>query len=322
MAEIKPIAGMERKWLRDVIPLDTPYSVYFFPTNLCNFRCKYCAHAGGMQNFEKAYGLKPETMSLETFKRATDQLKDFPERLKVINMSGQGEPLLNRDLSKMIAYAKAADVAERVEIITNASLLDRELSDRLIDSGLDCVRISLQGMTAQRYKEICGLSLDFRKFTDEIDYLFRHRGQCKIFIKIMDISLREGEEEMFYQMFGTMANRMYIEKCKPVYDDVEATQKIEVGTDRYGRRHKPRMVCPLPFYMLGILPDGTVSPCETIYVPEILGNVWTDNLISMWNGDKMKRFQKMQLQKARMDNPACARCCAPDDVAHPEDDLD
>lgn len=322
MAEIKPIAGMERKRLKDVIPLETPYSVYFFPTNLCNFRCKYCAHGGGLQNFEKIYGLKPETMSPETFKRATDQLRDFPDQLKVINLSGQGEPLLNRNLPDMIAYAKASDVAERVEIITNASLLNRELSDRLIDAGLDCIRISLQGMTAERYKEICGFSLDFGKLTEEIGYLFRHRGQCEIFVKIMDLSLEEGEEEKFYNLFGPIANRMYIEKCKPVYDGVEATQNIAVGTDRYGRRHEPRMVCPLPFYMLGILPDGTVSPCETIYVPEVLGNVWTDHLISMWNGEKMKRFQEMQLRKARMDNAGCARCCAPDDVAHPEDNLD
>ena len=275
-----------------------------------------------MKNFESVYGLKPETMSPETFKRAVDQLKDFPDRLKVLNMSGQGEPLLNRDLPDMIAYAKVAGVAERVEIITNASLLNREMSDRLIDAGLDCIRISLQGITSERYKEICGFSLDFEKLTEEIAYLFRHRRQCEIFVKVMDITLEDGEEEKFYNLFGPITNRMYIEKCKPVYDGVEATQNIEGGTDRYGRRHEPRMVCPLPFYMLGILPDGTVSPCETIYVPEILGNVWTDNLVGMWNSNKMKRFQKMQLQKMRMDNPKCARCCAPDDVAHPEDNLD
>ena len=56
---------------------------------------------------------------------------------------------------------------------------------------------------------------------------------------------------------------------------------MNVDTDRYGRRHEPRKVCPLPFYMLGILPDGTVSPCETIYIPEILGNVWSDHIVKL-----------------------------------------
>ena len=40
MAEIKPLAGMERHPLKEVIPLRTPYAAYLFPTNLCNFRCE------------------------------------------------------------------------------------------------------------------------------------------------------------------------------------------------------------------------------------------------------------------------------------------
>lgn len=82
------------------------------------------------------------------------------------------------------------------------------------------------------------------------------------------------------------------------------------------------MVCPLPFYMLGILPDGTVSPCETIYIPEKLGNIWNKSLLDIWNGEDLKRFQQMQMDKLRKNNPQCARCCAPDDVTHPEDNLD
>lgn len=322
MAEIKPIAGLERKRLKDVIPLQTPYAIYFFPTNLCNFRCVYCAHSSGLKQFEAQYGLKPESMSLQTFKRAIDQLKEFPQKLKVINLSGQGEPLLNRDIVEMIRYAKQAQVTERIEIISNASLLTHEFSEQLIQAGLDCIRISLQGMTSQKYKEVCGYSLDIDKLFNEIGYFYQIKKQCDVFVKIMDISLEDGEEEKFYHVFENKSDRMYVEKCKPVYDGVELTKGIEVETDRYGRRHKPRMVCPLPFYMLGILPDGTVSPCETIYIPEKLGNIWDKSLLDIWNGEDLKRFQQMQMDKLRKDNPQCARCCAPDDVTHPEDNLD
>lgn len=322
MSEIKPIAGLAREKLRDVIPLQTPYSIYFFPTNLCNFRCCYCAHAQGAGVFEERYGLKPESMSLETFRRALNQIGRFPGRVKVFNFSGQGEPLLNRELPEMIEYAAGSGAAERLEIITNASLLDHGLSDRLVKAGLDCIRISLQGMSAGKYKTISGWTIDFERFVDEIRYLYLHRKQCRVFVKVMDISLDEGEEEKFYWTFDGISDRMYIERCKPVYDGVEATKDLGTGTDRYGRSHRPRMVCPLPFYMLGILPDGTVSPCETIYVPRVLGNVWSDDIVDLWNGDQMRSFREMQLSRQRMGNPQCAKCCAPDDVAHPEDDLD
>ncbi|MCM1302698.1 MAG: radical SAM protein [Lachnospiraceae bacterium] len=322
MAEIKPLAGMERKKLKEAIPLRTPYAVYFFPTNLCNFMCRYCAHSGGLKNFEAEYGLKPETMSFETFARAIDQIKDFKDRLKVINLSGQGEPLLNPAIADMVRYAREADVVERIEIITNASLLTNELSDRLIDAGLDCIRISLQGMSDETYFNVCGKKVKVDSLFSNIEYFYRHKKQCQVYVKVMDVALREGEEDLFYRTFDRISDRMYIEQCKPVYDSVEMTQDMRTDTDRYGRAHEPRQVCPLPFYMLGILPDGTISPCETIYVPEILGNVWKDELPQVWNGDKMKLFQQMQLKKMRKDNPKCARCCAPDDVAHPDDDLD
>lgn len=322
MAEIKFSAGVERKRLKDVIPLETPYAIYFFPTNVCNFRCVYCAHSGGAKQFEAEYGMKPESMSLETFKRAIDQLKDFPDKLKVLNLSGQGEPLLNKNIVEMIRYAKQKDVAERIELISNASMLNHELSRQLVEAGLDCIRISLQGMTSAKYKEICGYTLSMEAFIEEIEFLYRIKGKCDVFVKIMDIALEEGEEEKFYRTFETISDRMFIERCKPVYDGVTATQGIRVDTDRYGREHKPRMVCPLPFYMLGILPDGTVSPCETIYVPQKLGNVWNTSLREIWNGEELKSFQQMQMNRQRRNNLQCARCCAPDDVSHPEDDLD
>ena len=322
MAEIKPLAGIQRQRLRDVIPLATPYSVYFFPTNLCNFRCVYCAHGGGLKKFEEEYGLKPESMQLDTFKRAVDQLKEFPDKIKVLNLSGQGEPLLNRDIVEMIRYAKTADVANRIEIITNASMLNHGLSEELVDAGLDCIRISLQGMNSSKYQQTCGVMVDTEKLFSEIAYLYQKRRQCEVFVKVMDISLEEGEEELFYQTFQDISDRMYVEKCKPVYDSVEMTKGMDTNTDRYGRVHERKMVCPLPFYMLGILPDGTVSPCETIYVPSVLGNVWSKTLLQMWNSDEMKAFQQMQMEKRRKENPQCARCCAPDDVAHPEDNLD
>ena len=151
MSEIKPLAGLERKKLKDVIPLRTPYAVYFFPTNLCNFRCGYCAHSAGQKSCEKEYGLKAEHMPFATFQRAVRQMGNFPDRFKVINLSGQGEPLLNPAIVDMVRYAKEADVAKRIEIITNASLLSHELSDALISAGLDCIRISLQGMTDEMY---------------------------------------------------------------------------------------------------------------------------------------------------------------------------
>lgn len=322
MSEIKPLAGLKRHLLKDVIPLRTPYAAYIFPTNLCNFMCNYCGHSMGLQAMTKEYGLCTENMTLETYQRVIDQLGEFPDKLKVINLTGHGEPLLNTNLTDMIAYTKKSMISERIEIISNASLLTHELSERLVDAGLDCIRISLQGLSTEKYQQVCKRNVDFEKMVDEIRYLHEHRKQCEVFVKVMDVALQKGEEEKFYHIFESISERMYIEQCRPVYSGVEMTKEMECKDDRYGRKHEPRVVCPLCFYMIGVHPNGDVAPCETIYKPIKLGNVYEDTIFNMWHGEKNREFQGMQLRKERFQNLGCSRCCAPDDVAHQEDELD
>ena len=116
---------------------------------------------------------------------------------------------------------------------------------------------------------------------------------------------------------------MYIEHMLPAYDGVELTQGMEVEYDRYGGKTDGiRKVCPLAFYMLGVFPNGDVEPCDTIYKPVVLGNVHEERILDMWHGEKLREFWQLQLEGRREENRRCAHCCAPNDVAHPEDVLD
>ena len=116
---------------------------------------------------------------------------------------------------------------------------------------------------------------------------------------------------------------MYIEQVKPVYDGVSYNEKVsEVTTDRYGNNHEKRYVCPQPFYMLSLWPNGDVAPCDAIYKANPLGNVRNEDLVDMWGSAGLKQFRKLQLEKKRACHEACSRCCAPDDVSHVSDVLD
>lgn len=320
--KIQPLAGLNRVPLKDHIPLETPFSAYIFPTNHCNFRCNYCAHSLGAQGFRDTYGFAPETMGMDTYRAAIDQLAEFPRPLKSLSLTGQGEPLLHPQLPEMVAYAKERGASERVEFMSNGALLRQAAAQALVDAGLDCIRISLQGLSGEKYAQVCGVKLDFEQFVSQIRWLYQHKKQCEVFVKILDIALEPGEEQKFYELFSPIADRVYVEQCRPVYAGVSATQQMPIQADRYGRAHAPRKVCPLCFFMLGIFPNGDVYPCETIYRPERLGNVHTDRLVGLWNSEKLRAFWNMQLEGRKNENPRCASCCAPDDVSHPEDALD
>lgn len=322
-SQIKPIGGASRIILSKAVPLDTPLSVYIFPTTFCNFKCSYCAHSLGLEKMKEKYDFKAENMNMDTFNNTINQLKEFSQKIKVISLTGQGEPLINKDIPKMVKAIKQANICDSVEIISNGSLLTKEMADGLIDAGLDTLRISLQGLTAKMYKDICKYDLDYNVFISNIKYYFDNKKEnMNLFVKTLDVTLKENEEDLFYKAFEDISDRMFIEKCQPAYEGVESTKDLDTSFDRYGDKHEKRDVCPACFYMLGVFPNGDVEPCDTIYKPIILGNVNNISLISMWRGDILKNFWKMQLNKNRYDNKKCAVCCAPDDIARPEDVLD
>lgn len=321
-SEIRPIADDKREILANVIPLDTPYTIYIFPTNFCNFSCNYCGHSLGTEKMIEEYDFNLGIMNMDTFEKIIDQISHFPKKLKVLSLTGHGEPLLNKNLSKMIKYAKDKKVADRIEFISNGSILTNELSDKLLDAGLDCLRISVQGISESKYKDICGYEIDFKKFIDRITYFYNRKGDCKLYVKTMDIALDEGEENIFYKIFENISDRMFIEECRPVYSGVESTKDIKVQRDRYGREHQGRKVCPLCFFSLGILPNGDVKPCDSIYKPIILGNIRETEILDMWNGKELNKFRLIHLREGRYVNEKCRVCCAPDDVSHPQDELD
>ncbi|BBB90414.1 MAG TPA: radical SAM protein [Methylomusa anaerophila] len=322
-SEIKPICGLERVKLANAVPLNSPFTLFVFPTTHCNFKCVYCGHSLGQAKMKEKYDFAAQNMPMNTYQNIIVQAKEFPNRLKMISLTGHGEPLMNKNLCRMIELAKKANIAERVEIITNASLLTRDTSKALIDAGLDTIRISLQGLSSAKYMNVCGYSLDFEEFIANICYFYKNKKKCNVYVKVMDVALETGEDEKFYTLFADISDRMYIEQCRPVYDGVNYTGSAAgVTADRYGRVHHPRKICPLPFFMLGIFPDGDVEPCDTIYKPVVIGNVNEDTLYNIWNSRKLRNFQIMQLSKQRNNNPKCAVCCAPDDVSHQEDVLD
>ena len=262
-------------------------------------------------------------MTMETYVKTIDQLAEFPNKLKMLSLTGQGEPLLNPHIADMVHIAKEKNVAERIEIISNASLLRPALADALIDAGLDTLRVSLQGLSSKKYEDICRAKVDFDEFVENIRYFYAHKKQTNLFLKVMDVALDEGEEEQFYRLFGDCTDRMYIEHMLPAYDGVEMTKDMVIETDRNGvKTDRIYQVCPLAFYMLGVFPNGDVEPCDTIYKPIVLGNVHHGRILDMWHGEKMHEFWRMQLEGRRSENIRCANCCAPNDVAHPEDHLD
>lgn len=118
-----------------------PVQAYIEPTLFCNLRCPACPT--GLQ-----LGLRPSaTIKWDLFQSAIDELGDYVFSLYMYNW---GEPLLHRQTPEMVKYAKSKDMS--IVMSTNLSLkLSAEYIDRLVQSGLDRLIVSLDGTTSDVY---------------------------------------------------------------------------------------------------------------------------------------------------------------------------
>lgn len=322
MAEIVQSSSMNRIKLGKILPLETPLSVHMFTSYYCDFKCIYCVHSLSEKEFLDIFKQKG-FMSIDTFKNAIDGMKKFNQKLKVLSFDGQGEPLLNKNLPEMISYAKKANIAERIELVTNGNSITNEKADAIVAAGLDRIRISIQGMNSEKYKEISNVDIDFEEYKKNIKYLYDNKKQLSIYIKIIDVAI-DGEEQDFYNMFGDRCDNIAVEHMVPTADKVDYSQyKGDYDISQQGYEHKKIITCPYPLYMMIVEPNGDVRSCCATRHPINLGNVNENTLYNIWYGDELREFWKLQLaEDGRFKNLVCKECTNPDYGVQPGDDID
>jgi MoaA/NifB/PqqE/SkfB family radical SAM enzyme len=110
------------------------------PTTRCNFTCGFCV----------GRHLDQSDMTLETFRRALEQLPDL-ERLEI---HGEGEPLMHPDFFEMARMAR--DRGIKVSTITNGSMFSPERINRILEIGLETIFVSIESPRADDFEEIRG----------------------------------------------------------------------------------------------------------------------------------------------------------------------
>lgn len=301
----------KRVELHEQLPLSTPFSIHIFTSFYCNFKCNYCLHSLSTEKLA-AMNFRKQFMSMEVYKKTIDDISEFDSKIKALIFAGHGEPLLNKNIAEMVRYAKVKNIADRIEIVTNASLLTHELSDALIDAGLDRLRVSLQGITSAKYKEISDVDIDIASIIEQLEYFCRHKKNTEVYVKIMDISMdSEDDFRRFKEMVKNACDISAIEYAIPFVNEIDYSNVGELSEKcKQGNLGKSQ-ICSMPFYMMVIYPDGNLAPCCSTSLPLTYGNVKETSLKDIWNGKMLNEFLLRQLNGAK-NIPVCKECSVPD----------
>jgi radical SAM protein with 4Fe4S-binding SPASM domain len=293
------------------IPLSAPLVVHIDTNNTCNFRCKFCTT--GDHDLLKKNNRPLGEMSYATFCKVIDDLSQFERPVKDLLMHKNGEPLLHKDIAKMISYAKAKNVANRIILVTNGSKLTPSLARDIAATNVDIIQISISHVTDEGYLKVSNVAVSYDDIVGKVAYLYAniHHDKTRLIAKLMDTGLTEDERKKFIDDFGIITDEANIEHpisyTQPTVKDTSLGLGNGTTNDNYKAVYKD--ICTLPFYTMNINFNGNVSACSFDWRHKhIMGNVSENSLLEIWNGEKYRSFRIMQASKQRDKNEFCVGC--------------
>jgi radical SAM protein with 4Fe4S-binding SPASM domain len=230
-------------------------------------------------------------LSYENAKAIIDQ---FPG-LVHLNLSLWGEPLLNKDIFRIIKFAKSKDID--VLLQSNLNIMDESSAAEMIHSDLDVLQISLDGASQETYEKY-RVRGNFNKVIEHIKLL-----------KTIQKNENNHHTKIVWKMVVNKFNELEVDKAKEMAEELGVEFKIvEIYTPAaLAKEWKPAKAiekssivhtdivekCYSLWQVATINFNGDVFPCCSEFSPvDAIGNVFTQNFKDIWNNSKYTELRE------------------------------
>ena len=291
-------------------------------TYRCNLRCRFC--------YTGRSSAKPGPDDKEM---STDEAREI---LRIIREDAQcpsvsftgGEPTLRRDLVELVRFARE-ELGLRVNLITNGTLVDAALAERLADAGLNSAQVSLEAPEERIHEELTGVKGCFQKTLDAI----HHLRASNIIVHTNTTLTRlnaDAAPDMPALVHSLGLERFSMNLVIPVgasvdhdvklrYSEIpDLIDRIQAEAERHGVEfmwYSPTPVCifnPIQHRLgnkgcaacdglLSVSPSGDVLPCSSW--PEPVGNLFEQGFRSVWESSRPQ-----WIRGKRYAPPLCRTC--------------
>lgn len=312
MKKYSELRSGERLDLRLTCPLPCPLTIHIETTNVCNFRCVQCPT--GQADYASVAGYY-QHMPMDLYEKVVSDMREF-NAVKSLKMYLLGEPLLNKNLGRMISLARSAGVADHIEVTSNGSLLTEQRARELLGSGLEYFRVSVYSISAERQRDITRANATPEEVLSNVRRLRQLRDEAGAETPFICA-------EMFFD--SPDANRRFLEMYRDVADEASVTYphnwtgsrdfitSIAAGHEISEDACFPtkKKACAFPFYTLAVRSDGNVVVCCVDWTGgTTVGNVRRTSLRGIWEGEPLLRLQQLHLDGKRSENSSCRDCTA------------
>jgi radical SAM protein with 4Fe4S-binding SPASM domain len=292
-----------------------PYWLTLDPANFCTLRCPFCPTGQGR-------GSRPKgILSWDDFKKVMDELGRYLIHLDFCNW---GEPLLNKDIYRMVKYAKQYSIDTKID--SNFNHFSEKDAEEMVLSGLDKLIVSLDGVTPDTYAKY-RIGGDFNKVMGHLKLLLKKRkelGRSTPYISWQFLVFRHNEHEIdevkkIVKDLGVdhlgitkafIGNQDWI-PLNEEYSNYKKEKTQDNLTSEYFKLPQER-ICNWPWEAIAINPNGSVSACCSVEdEKDDFGNIFENSFKDVWNNDKYRqarRFIKDGIRPGKEISNICIGC--------------
>ena len=295
---------------RDTVIKGRPMNITIEPTNFCNLLCPICETGARILAREEGH------MSLEQFKIIFDKLGPHTNTLMFYFM---GEPFLNPESYKMIRHAKEIGIP----FVTTCTNGDPVNPEKLIECGLDEVNFQIGGMTQETH-EVYRVNSNLARVLTALEktICLKRVRNSKIRILCGFIVMKHNEHEV--ETFKNHMKELGVDDITIVdacVRNMEQAEKFLPQNKKYWAydvdalskgvlrpKFQSQNKCDWINYSLSIHVNGDVVPCcRDPKGEEVMGNLLTQNLDDVWNGDRYVTFRQ-KIYKDQSQINICRLC--------------
>lgn len=264
-------------------------------SSFCNARCIFCPNTHMKR--KKAF------MEMAVFNKLVGRLKEEKVVVSYVNLTGTGEPLMDKNIFNKIKILKKEFPKATLFLPTNFSLATRGVIEKLVDSGLDTVTISLNADNAVDYKRI--MNLDFEKTIANIENLIEIKRERKsklaIMLTIVVNDVNANNVDGFTKKWRDKVDAIAI---NGVHSWGGAVKKYNSN-----RLWKFRYPCRSLFEQIVIHTNGDVALCCVDYEGKVVGgNVIKDKIMDAFSLGKIGRIKKRHFNGEINEIKMCRQC--------------
>jgi radical SAM protein with 4Fe4S-binding SPASM domain len=288
-----------------------PFSLSIEPTTACNLGCPECP--SGLKQFTRPTG-KLDLALHQTMLNQTSKSVFY------INYYFQGEPFLHPQFLELIRQAKKHKIYTATS--TNAHFIDQKKAEEIIDSGLDRLIISIDGLTQETYENY-RVHGNLAKVIEATKLLIAAKKEKKsetphLIFQFLAVKPNEHEIPAVF----TLGNELGIDevriKTAQLYDykngnslmpeNEKYSRYVRTSDGTYKLKYKTGNHCWRMWSGSVLTWDGKVVPCcFDKDAQHVLGTIEQTPFTEIWNHKKYRGFRQAVLT-GRNQIDICQNC--------------